>query len=43
MKKLVSLVLALTMLAGMTAALAEEKVELVFCNWGDGTEQKMFE
>lgn len=45
MKKLVSIVLALMMLLGlgMTAATAEEPVELVFCNWGDGTEQKMFE
>lgn len=45
MKKLVSLLLALVMLLGLTAAVAEEKepVELVFCNWGDGTEQKMFE
>ena len=47
MKKLVSLAMALVMLLsfGMIpgAASAEEPVELVFCNWGDGTEQKMFE
>lgn len=45
MKKLVSLVLALILLMsmGLTMASAQEAVELVFCNWGDGTEQKMFE
>ena len=45
MKKLVSLLLTLMMILGLTPVIAEEQepVELVFCNWGDGTEQKMFE
>lgn len=44
MKKLLSLLLALMMILSLTFAFAEDKqVELVFCNWGDGTEQKMFE
>lgn len=47
MKKLASLAMVMVMLLnfGMIpcAASAEEPVELVFYNWGDGTEQKMFE
>ena len=42
MKKLVALMVALMLVLSMSIALAEE-VELVFCNWGDGTEQQMFE
>ena len=45
MKKLVALMLALMLVLGLAvgAFAEEEPVELVFCNWGDGTEQKMFE
>ena len=45
MKKLLTSILAASMLVGSTmpAMAEEEPVELVFCNWGDGTEQEMFE
>ena len=44
MKKLVSLFLALMLTVGLLPVVhAEENIELTFCNWGDGTEQKMFE
>lgn len=46
MKKLWSLILALAMAASLCVPFAsaqEEQVELTFCNWGDGTEQQMFE
>lgn len=44
-KKLFTSILAASMLMGCVAPVqaAEEPVELVFCNWGDGTEQEMFE
>ena len=45
MTKLVALVLCMLMLVGNVAFAegTDEKITITFCNWGDGTEQRMFE
>jgi multiple sugar transport system substrate-binding protein len=43
MKRLLALVLGIMIVLSMPIAFAEEEVILTFSNWGDGTEQAMFE